>query len=131
MAVHLFYFMDRQWYHRLLVGSVKKAIYIEEKYADLMPEMGLSAAIGSESPVKMESKFWIVIIGWLVRDKRFKETGCLHSDAKIDLFYRSVSSLLWFLFFCMFLFGGVRVGSSSMADAILHFLEKTAACLGG
>src|SRR4051794_34609827 len=31
-GTYLFYFIDRYWYHRLLVGSVKHAIYIETKY---------------------------------------------------------------------------------------------------
>src|SRR5436305_1640039 len=34
IAAYLFYFIDRHWYHRLLVGAVKHAIEIEKKYAD-------------------------------------------------------------------------------------------------
>jgi sterol desaturase/sphingolipid hydroxylase (fatty acid hydroxylase superfamily) len=32
LGTYLFYFIDRYWYHRLLVGSVKHAINIEKKY---------------------------------------------------------------------------------------------------
>jgi hypothetical protein len=45
----LFYFIDRYWYHRLLVGSVKHAIEIEKKYREELPELSLSDAIGRES----------------------------------------------------------------------------------
>jgi sterol desaturase/sphingolipid hydroxylase (fatty acid hydroxylase superfamily) len=33
----LFYFIDRYWYHRLLVGSVKHAISIETRYKNELP----------------------------------------------------------------------------------------------
>src|SRR4029077_11444309 len=32
LGTYLFYFMDKHWYHRLLVGSVKQGIFIETKY---------------------------------------------------------------------------------------------------
>jgi hypothetical protein len=50
LGTYLFYFNDRYWYHRLLVGSVKHAIIIEQKYKNEMPELSLSEAIGAESP---------------------------------------------------------------------------------
>jgi hypothetical protein len=40
-GAYLFYFIDRYWYHRLLVGSVKHAIEIEKKYKNEMPELSL------------------------------------------------------------------------------------------
>lgn len=60
-----FYFMDRHWYHRLLLGSVYHTIRIEKAVG---PELELSVAIGRESPIP--------ILG--------KE---IHSTQKIDLFY--------------------------------------------
>src|ERR1700736_7038287 len=47
-GAYLFYFIDRYWYHRLLLGSVKHAISIEQKHKDEMPELSLSEAIGAE-----------------------------------------------------------------------------------
>ena len=44
----LFYFIDRYWYHQLLVGSVNHAIEIEKKYRAELPELSLSNAIGRE-----------------------------------------------------------------------------------
>jgi hypothetical protein len=86
----LFYFIDRYWYHRLLVGAVKHGISIETKYKKEMPELSLTEAIGKESPYK--PRLWVV--RWLakrvVTHEKYHETGQLHSDAKIELFYKSV-----------------------------------------
>ena len=60
-----FYFMDRHWYHRLLLGAVRHTLGIEKQFGS---ELELSTAIGDESPIK----FMGVKI---------------HSSAKIDLFY--------------------------------------------
>ena len=46
----LFYFIDRYWYHRLLVGAVKHGLSIETKYKQALPELSLTDAIGDESP---------------------------------------------------------------------------------
>jgi hypothetical protein len=46
VATYLFYFIDRHWYHRLLVGAVKHAIEIEKKHTETMPELALSDVIG-------------------------------------------------------------------------------------
>jgi len=93
VATYLFYFVDRYWYHRLLVGSVNHAIEIEKKYRDDIPELSLSDAIGKESPYKPRgiTRF----VAWLVvSDRRYRETGNLHSNAKIELFYKPVIFLL-------------------------------------
>ena len=88
-ATWLFYFIDRYWYHRLLVGSVNHAMIIEERYSSEIPELSLSKAIRAESPY--EPRF---IVYWLakllVRHDKFRNTGKLHSDGKIELFYKSV-----------------------------------------
>lgn len=48
-----FWFMDRHWYHRLLVGSVMHGIKIETMYKDKLPELMLSESIKNESPNKI------------------------------------------------------------------------------
>jgi len=63
-----FYFMDRHWYHRLLIGSVKQTVHIEDYLRSSVPEVGLSKAIGKESPT-----------AWGPFE--------IHSSEKIDLFY--------------------------------------------
>jgi hypothetical protein len=64
---YAFYFMDRHWYHRLLLGAVKHGQSIEDRAPS---ELGLTKAIGDASPVKV---WW--------RKKQ------LHSDDKIKAFY--------------------------------------------
>ena len=54
----LFFFMDKYWYHRLLVGSVKHGMEIEKEHEKELPELSLSKAIGAESPYEP---------GWMVR----------------------------------------------------------------
>jgi hypothetical protein len=62
---YAFYFMDRHWYHRLLLGSVFHTIKIEKAVG---PELQLGVAIGEASPIPIFGKK-------------------MHSTQKIDLFY--------------------------------------------
>lgn len=70
-----FYGMDRFWYHRLLVGSVKQGLVAEEALGDTYPEIRLTKAIGDESPIRIGN--------WRVRSSR-----------KIDIFYWLIAFLL-------------------------------------
>jgi hypothetical protein len=86
----LFYFLDAHWYHRLLIGAVKQCNWIETKYKDVLPEIQLGAAISKESPVKFDRHWrWLL---WFVADMRFrnKTNLNLHSNAKIEVLYKSV-----------------------------------------
>jgi hypothetical protein len=107
-GTYLFYSMDRYWYHRLLVGSVKHAIKIEQKYESDMPELSLSRSIGEESPYKPG-----LVTRWLanllVSHDRYHETGQLHSDAKIELFYKSVVVVLILTTIMLASLGGVTI----------------------
>jgi hypothetical protein len=71
-----FYFMDMHWYHRLLLGSVKHTVKIEKERAVTRPELGLSRAIGDESPWPLWGLFKI------------------HSSEKITLFYAAGLAVL-------------------------------------
>jgi hypothetical protein len=102
----LFYLIDRYWYHRLLVGSVNHAIQIEQKYDAEMPELALCKAIGKESPYNPTGILWLTA-KLLVRHDKFKEKGQLHSDGKIELFYKSVMVVLAFTTVILACFGGV------------------------
>ncbi len=62
------YFMDRFWYHRLLMGSIYHGQAIEEKYEDVLPELSLTKSIGKESPFDLFGKTF-------------------HSKDKMDSFY--------------------------------------------
>lgn len=63
-----FYFMDRFWYHRLLIAAVLHAGDIETRFKDTSPELGLTNAIGKGS-------------AWYVG--KFS----IRSSERIDLFY--------------------------------------------
>ncbi len=45
-----FWFMDRHWYHRLLLGSVYHGISIENTFKDKIPSINLSNSIKEQSP---------------------------------------------------------------------------------
>jgi phosphoglycolate phosphatase-like HAD superfamily hydrolase len=108
----LFYFMDRHWYHRLLVGSVRHAGYIEKRYKERIPELGLGDAISKESPLK-EPRRIIRFLSWLlISDQRSLDDKALHSDAKIELIYKPVIYVALFACLIGFIFGGIEVGSS-------------------
>lgn len=75
------YFMDRFWYHRLLRGAVTQGLYVERRLRDVLPEIGLTGAIGASSPLRLGK--------W-----RGNPLFELHSDHKIDLFYLVVIVML-------------------------------------
>lgn len=63
-----FWFMDRIWYHVLLIGAVKHGQDIETRWASKFPEILLTHKISEESPCKIpfmnkklhsKGKFWI------------------------------------------------------------------------
>jgi hypothetical protein len=66
---YAFYFMDRHWYHRFLVGAVKHGTFIEDRSP---PEMGLTKAISAESAftwwggVELHAKDKILVFYWML-----------------------------------------------------------------
>lgn len=86
----LFFFLDKHWYHRLLLGAVKHCATIEDRYKDVLPELQLGAAISKESPVKFDGH-WRKLF-WFIRDERFRDRtkSNIHSDAKLEVLYKSV-----------------------------------------
>jgi hypothetical protein len=119
VATYLFYFIDRHWYHRLLLGAVKHAIQIEKKHADTLPELSLSDAIGRESPVTLKNVISRSVATLVVSDQRYKKERVLHSDAKIEFFYKSIALLFILVFLVVLLFGGVLFGDS----ALVHYIK--------
>jgi len=75
-----FYFVDRYWYHPLLIGSVKHGELLEQKLHDWLPEAGLTKAISDESPVKRPK-----LVFWAKLDQSDK---LLHSTNKLKAFYQ-------------------------------------------
>ena len=105
----LFYFMDRYWFHRLLKGSVNHAIEIEKKYRDKLPELGLSDQIGRESFFEPKGLIWLAAKVF-VRHDRFVQKGLLHSDGKLELFYKPMMVVLVITSVLLAVLGGVSIG---------------------
>jgi hypothetical protein len=120
VAAYLFYFMDRYWYHRLLMGAVLQGGMIEEKYKNELPELALGAKISEQSPVELKNWLARKVADWVIADDRYKNKKILHSDAKIELFYKSIVLLffLWFAFTVLFI--GVFVGEYSLFEFLVR-----------
>lgn len=62
-----FFYMDRAWYHKLLLGSVRQGLELEKKWGETIPELRLTIAVGQASPhswfgkrkIHSKEKFWI------------------------------------------------------------------------
>lgn len=106
---YLFYFIDRYWYHRLLVGSVEHALGIETKYKDVLPELSLSEAIGKVSPYKPRCLVWCWAKVVCVRHDEFLSSGTLRSEGKIEFFYKSVIAVLLVTTVLVAVFGGITL----------------------
>jgi len=120
----LFYFMDRYWYHRLLVGSVMQGIFIENKYRFQMPEIGLTAAIGERSPIKLRRRFTKWLADLVVTDEAYRKNGKVHSTGKIELFYKPVVYLFLIVFLGMTIERGVLFRNSSLVDIFINTLSS-------
>jgi phosphoglycolate phosphatase-like HAD superfamily hydrolase len=84
LVLTAFWYMDRWWYHNLLMGAVNHGRKIEDKYVHQFPELGLTNAIGESSPYL---SYW---------------TGKkVHSPAKFRIFYRLMGIPLALLTFVL------------------------------
>jgi hypothetical protein len=81
LGLWAFYFMDRHWYHRLLLGAVTHTVALEKALTP-PPHSGLSINIGDYSPTR-----------W----RHFE----FHSSEKLDLFYSAGLVLLASVFFVL------------------------------
>lgn len=76
-----FYFVDKVWYHRLLIGSVRYGEAVEESMGDAMPGSGLTKTISEASPFPFK---------WFHLGKQRK----IHSDTKLSIYYWVIGALL-------------------------------------
>ena len=94
---------------------MKHAIEIEKKYKAELPELSLSEAIGRESPYKPRGPvLWAAKL--LVSHPNFKNSSMLHSDGKIELFYKSVMVVLLIVTLVLAALGGVTFSFWSGTD---------------
>jgi hypothetical protein len=106
----LFYFIDRHWYHRLLQGSVTQAILIETKYKDVLPEIQLGSQIRDQSPVEFRAWIWKILF-FFIHDEKFRVQSRVHSDAKIEILYKSVIWGSALVIFCYAVLGGITLNN--------------------
>jgi hypothetical protein len=121
LVASLFYFVDRYWYHALLLGSVDQGAEIEKKWAALLPEMQLGSKISLRSPIDLSHSYAKYQLARLfVSDPRLKNDRRLHSDAKIEIFYKPVARLMLIIAGCAILFGGISVHKESLVRIAWH-----------
>ena len=116
VATTLFYFVDKEWYHRLLLGAVAQGAEIENRWANILPEIQLGAKITDKSPVDLSDRRILVwFLKLFVKDQRFVDQNKLHSDAKVEVFYKPIQWLaVWFFVLALF-FGGLTYNDQSLA----------------
>lgn len=129
IVTRLFYFVDRHWYHRLLLGAVDQGTEIENRWQSIIPEIALGSKISARSPVELANKKGLAwSLGWFVTDKRFKEGKKLHSDAKIEVFYKPIAWLGGFLLVLAVLLGGIRIQTQSIACIGINLMKDVSIC---
>jgi hypothetical protein len=115
LAAYLFYFVDRHWYHSLLLGAVAQGAEIESKWAHKIPELQLGSKILEKSPVSLDSRPVAYLFARMfVRDPRLRSERKVHSDAKIEIFYKPVARLMLLAFLLSGLFGGIEYFDKSL-----------------
>jgi len=109
----LFYFIDRHWYHRLLQASVRQGAAIEALYQHELPEIQLGQKISTASPLEFKGRWWKCIF-FFVSEDNFRKHSRLHSDAKIEILYKSVIYGVLLLAVLDALFKGVQFGQQPL-----------------
>lgn len=119
----LFYFMDRHWYHRFLLGAVDQCVEIEKQYSAYLPEIQLGSKISKISPVKFPGRLWKILF-FFVQDERFRKCSNIHSDAKIEIIYKSVSWGCVAIFVVYAPTGGILIGKDPLLPLVIAFLAN-------
>lgn len=119
VSTTLFYFVDKEWYHRLLLGAVIQGAAIEERWKEVLPEIQLGSKISANSPVDLsENPKLVRFLKLFVNDDRFRQTDRLHSDAKIQVFYRPIQILAIWFFVGACLLGGIEYNGHSVVGLL-------------
>lgn len=125
LVTYLFYFVDRFWYHQLLLGSVAQGAFIEERWAKVLPEIQMGREITAKSAVDVSSRPIIAwFLGFVVTDERLKTNKKLHSDAKIEVFYKPIGWLAFIVFLSSVFLGGIRINDRALASYGFDFARS-------
>ena len=74
VLIAAFWFMDKHWYHRLLMGAVREGAHLEKTLTGLGVPITLGANISAASPIRLFGRR-------------------MHSKFKVDLFYLVLGTL--------------------------------------
>jgi hypothetical protein len=105
-------------WHACFTAMMSKVI--EKKYEIDIPELGLGARISEQSPVVLKSWLARQVADLVVSDDRYRKSKKLHSDAKIQFFYKSIVLLFSLWFFVTLLFIGVSFDQHSLFEFLVH-----------
>ena len=92
-------------------------------HKDTLPELSLTEAISAESPYTPGPFVRFVARVVLVREEKFRDTGKLHSDGKIELFYKSVILILLITSAILAILGRRHV-QPRFGSALSHYKER-------
>jgi hypothetical protein len=128
LVTYLFYFVDRFWYHQLLLGSVAQGAFIEKRWGEIIPELRMGTQITAKSAIDISHRPLVASLARLVvSDERLKTGKKLHSDAKIEVFYKPIGLLALVVFVLSLACGGVRINDRALASYVIEAGAKVAA----
>jgi len=107
------------------MGSILHGGSIEQKYANEIPELALGAKISEQSPVGLKNRLARKVADVVVSDERWVKHKRLHSDAKIEFFYKSIALLFLCWFVATVLFAGVLVDQQTLFEKLLKLHPQT------
>lgn len=114
LILWMLYFMDKHWYHKLLIGAVTQGMKIENRWSKILPEIQLSNAIKDASPVKYRRPGFSIkkVKEYNWRKFNFRTFGNLwvkeielHSNKKFNVFYYPLILLMIAIGIILFLWG--------------------------
>lgn len=115
---YLFYFVDRFWYHRLLMGAVYSVSDLEKRFEKMgYPSLGLH--ISKQSPVKYSFPLNI-LKGTVIRDTRSNDQ--IHSEGKIELLYKMILFVTITSAFFKIASGGVVLNYEGVSYSIYSYI---------
>lgn len=115
----MFYFVDRYWYHALLKGAVDQGAEIETRWAAHIPEIRMGSKISTRSAVDLGGKpLKYLFARLLIADTRLKTTRKLHSDAKIEIFYKPIMMFMLLIAAFSTLTGGIKIDGKSVIQTV-------------
>jgi hypothetical protein len=101
------------------MGSILHGGFIEKKYESEIPELGLGSKISEQSPVALKNWLARKVADLVVSDDRYRKSKKLHSDAKIEFFYKSIVLLFFVWFLVTLLFIGVSFDRQSLFEFLV------------